>query len=91
LSQKVVSQVLERLERDGLATRTVFATVPVTVEYAITPLGTTLAALTALSAWAEANIETVLAAQARYDAKMRGTAPRCAAAGMRAAQPRGLP
>lgn len=68
LSQKVLSQTLKRLERDGLVTRTVFPTVPVSVEYAITPLGRTLAAaMHSLVDWAHANIEAVLAAQRRYD------------------------
>lgn len=70
LSQKVLSQTLKRLERDGLVSRTAFATVPVTVEYAITPLGRTLAhSLDALIAWAEQNIESVQAAQRAFDAK----------------------
>jgi len=43
LSQKMLSQTLKALERDGLVARKAFATVPVTVEYSITPLGRTLA------------------------------------------------
>src|SRR5882757_2472815 len=43
ISQKMLSQVLKSLERDGLIRRRAIATVPVTVEYSITPLGTTLA------------------------------------------------
>ncbi|WP_439598139.1 winged helix-turn-helix transcriptional regulator [Falsiroseomonas sp.] len=69
LSQKVLSQTLKGLERDGLVRRTAFATVPVTVEYAITPLGATLAErLDLLRDWAERHIAEVQAAQARYDA-----------------------
>ncbi|MFC4822613.1 winged helix-turn-helix transcriptional regulator [Dokdonella ginsengisoli] len=72
LSQKVLSQTLKRLERDGLVSRTAFATVPVTVEYAITPLGRTLAgALGALIQWSESNIESVQAAQREFDARHR--------------------
>lgn len=68
VSQKVLSQTLKKLERDGLLTRKVFPTVPVTVEYAITPLGKTLTAVaTPISKWAESNIDAVLAAQRRYD------------------------
>ena len=44
ISQKMLSQVLKSLERDGLIRRRAIATVPVTVEYSITPLGATLAA-----------------------------------------------
>ena len=69
LSQKVLSQTLKNLERDGLVNRKVFATVPVTVEYSVTPLGETLASkMDALLAWAEANVGEVIEAQARYDA-----------------------
>jgi DNA-binding HxlR family transcriptional regulator len=68
LSQKVLSQTLKRLERDSLVTRTVFPTVPVSVEYALSPLGRTLAeALCPLIRWAESNMETILAAQQAYD------------------------
>jgi DNA-binding HxlR family transcriptional regulator len=70
LSQKVLSQTLKNLERDGLVTRQAFATVPVTVEYSITPLGMTLASkMGALLEWAEENVAKILEAQGRYDAK----------------------
>ena len=69
ISQKMLSLTLKSLERDGLITRTALPTVPVTVEYAITPLGATLAAtVDALRIWAEANIADVLQSQKRYDA-----------------------
>lgn len=42
ISQKIVAQTLRRLEYSGLVSRTAYATVPVTVEYAITPLGRSL-------------------------------------------------
>ena len=68
ISTKVLSQSLKELERDGLVIRRAFATVPVTVEYSITPLGNTLAEkLATVTQWAEQNIEAVLAAQAQYD------------------------
>ena len=68
ISQKVLSQTLKNLERDGLVTRTVFATVPVTVEYALTPLGLTLTeTVAALAHWAERNMDAVMEAQAAYD------------------------
>jgi DNA-binding HxlR family transcriptional regulator len=68
LSQKVLSQTLKNLERDGLVRREAFATVPVTVEYSITPLGKTLAGkMEALLHWAEKNVGQVLEAQRRYD------------------------
>jgi DNA-binding HxlR family transcriptional regulator len=72
LSQKVLSQTLKSLERDGLVKRRAFATVPVTVEYSITPLGRTLGAtLESLVVWAETHIADVVAAQRRYDARAR--------------------
>ena len=70
VSQKVLSQTLRRLERDGLVRRTVIPTTPVAVEYAITPLGRTLAApVDAIRAWSEVHIEEVLEAQKQFDAK----------------------
>ncbi len=69
ISQKMLSQTLKRLERDGIVDRKVIATVPVTVEYSITPLGKTLAlTVDQLRIWSEQNIEQILAAQARFDA-----------------------
>jgi DNA-binding HxlR family transcriptional regulator len=69
ISQKVLSQTLKQLERDGLINRQAFATVPVTVEYSVTPLGHTLAEkMAGISLWAQDNIDQVLAAQAKYDA-----------------------
>ncbi|MBN9081405.1 MAG: transcriptional regulator [Rhizobiales bacterium 62-17] len=68
ISQKVLSQTLKKLERDGLLSRAVFATVPVTVEYTLTPLGRTLTqTVAALAHWAEHNMDAVLAAQEAYD------------------------
>ncbi len=70
LSQKVLTQVLRGLERDGLVERRVLGTVPRHVEYALTSLGTTLTALLAsIRAWSEEHIGEVLAAQAAYDAR----------------------
>ena len=75
ISQKMLSQTLKSLERDGLVSRKAFATVPVTVEYAITPLGQTLAAtLDALRVWAETHMEEVTANQQRYDAGAKSDA-----------------
>jgi DNA-binding HxlR family transcriptional regulator len=69
ISQKMLSQSLKSLERDGLVARKVIPTVPVTVEYSITPLGETLSAtVDGLRIWAETHIEKVLMAQRQYDA-----------------------
>ncbi len=68
VSQKMLSQTLKSLERDGLVLRRVFPTVPVTVEYSLTPLGATLTeTIDGLRIWAESHIEDVLKAQSRYD------------------------
>ena len=75
ISQKMLSQVLKSLERDGLVRRRAIATVPVTVEYSITPLGATLAgAVDPLRDWAENNLKEVLNAQRRYDAQRKSIA-----------------
>ncbi|UZE49666.1 helix-turn-helix transcriptional regulator [Rhodopseudomonas sp. P2A-2r] len=69
ISQKMLSQTLKSLERDGLVSRRAIATVPVTVEYSITPLGATLSAtVDSLRIWAETHIGQVLASQQQYDA-----------------------
>lgn len=69
VSQKVLSQSLKKLERDGLLSRNVFATVPVTVEYALTDLGQSLVkTVHTFAHWAELHMDTVLLAQAKYDA-----------------------
>ncbi|MDZ4111485.1 MAG: helix-turn-helix domain-containing protein [Brevundimonas sp.] len=70
VSQKMLSQTLRRLERDGLVTRTVTPTVPVSVSYALTPLGGTLVeALQAMIVWAEDNMGEVAEAQLAHDAR----------------------
>ena len=75
ISQKMLSQTLKQLERDGLVSRRAFATVPVTVEYSVTPLGLSLAEkMAAVSLWAQDNIDSVLSAQAKYDAGVDETA-----------------
>jgi DNA-binding HxlR family transcriptional regulator len=70
VSQKMLTQTLRTLERDGLLTRTVTATVPVTVTYELTTLGRSLQVLmTELKHWAESHMDRVVAARASYDAQ----------------------
>lgn len=68
LTQKMASQTLKGLERDGLVKRKVTPTVPVTVEYSITPLGRTLeTTVDSLRLWAERHMADVAKAQKLYD------------------------
>jgi DNA-binding HxlR family transcriptional regulator len=70
ISQKMLTQTLRNLERDGLVQRRVYPTTPPSVEYALTPLGETLTGpIAAIREWAERNIEQVLAARAAFDAR----------------------
>ncbi|MEU9915081.1 helix-turn-helix domain-containing protein [Streptomyces sp. NPDC051001] len=68
VSPKMLTQTLRSLERDGILGRTVTPSVPVRVDYELTPLGHSLAVLlTAVKDWAETHIEEVHQARERYD------------------------
>lgn len=68
VSQKMLTQTLRTLERDGLVERTVTPSVPVRVDYELTPLGASLLVpLQHLKNWAEANMPSVERAQELYD------------------------
>ena len=68
ISQRMLTLTLRGLERDGLITRTIFATIPPRVDYELTPLGRSLLEpVTGLSAWALRNIAKIEAARARFD------------------------
>src|SRR5205809_6167399 len=70
ISQRMLTVTLRGLERDGLVARTVFPEVPPRVEYALTPLGSTLRQLVrALVAWSADHLAEVDVARAAYDAK----------------------
>ena len=74
ISPKVLTQKLRELERDGIITRQIYASVPPKVEYRLTPLGRTLIdLLDAIRVWAETHIESVLASQSEYDRRMLET------------------
>jgi DNA-binding HxlR family transcriptional regulator len=73
VSQKMLTQTLRSLQRDGLVSRKAFATVPVTVEYSLTPLGETLTpVLAGVRDWAEGHVAEVIAARERFDARVQG-------------------
>ncbi|GGQ82766.1 winged helix-turn-helix transcriptional regulator [Streptomyces asoensis] len=73
VSPKMLTQTLRTLERDGILTRTVTPSVPVRVDYELTPLGRNLALLlTAVKDWAENHFDEVHAARLRYDADNTG-------------------
>ena len=68
VSQKMLTQTLRRLERDGLLTRTITPTVPVRVDYELTALGETiLPVVVAIKQWSEAHITEIHAARDTYD------------------------
>lgn len=68
ISQRMLTLTLRQLERDGLVSRTVHATVPSRVDYALTDLGRTLLEpVTAVADWATAHRADILAARTRYD------------------------
>ena len=70
VSQKMLTQTLRTLERDGLLTRTVTASVPVRVDYALTPLGHELfPVMIAIKDWAETHMDRVFEARTRFDAR----------------------
>ena len=72
VSPKMLTQTLRTLERDGILTRSVTPSVPVRVDYELTPLGRSLAVLlTAVKDWAEAHIDQVHTARERYDGENR--------------------
>jgi DNA-binding HxlR family transcriptional regulator len=68
ITQKSLTQSLRSLERDGLVTRTQYATIPPRVEYALTDLGQrAVELLDNMRLWAEAHYEDILSARASFD------------------------
>lgn len=71
ISQKMLTQTLRRMERDGLLTRTVHPVVPPRVDYRLTDLGRTLgAAFCGVWQWAEQNLARVDQARAAFDTRV---------------------
>ena len=75
VSQKMLTQTLRGLERDGVVVRTVYASVPPKVEYSLTRLGRTLVhILEEIRKWSELNIEDVLKARDDFDSRSQSEA-----------------
>lgn len=71
VSQKMLTQTLRSLERDGLVSRTVTPSVPVRVDYELTQIGRELlTVLSAVKTWSERHIEQVLDSREAYDARV---------------------
>lgn len=73
ISQKMLTQTLRQMERDGLLTRTAHAVVPPRVDYRLTDLGMSLgAAFCGVWLWAEANLDRIEASRRAFDAERDG-------------------
>src|SRR5216683_1045621 len=72
ISQRMLTVTLRHLERDGIVERTAYPTVPVTVEYRLTPLGTTLIhSVNGLVRWSAEHEREIVAARSTYDARLQ--------------------
>lgn len=70
ISQKMLTQTLRRMERDGLVIRTLYPSVPPKVEYRLSGLGLSLgAAFCNIWVWAIENLESVRTAREEFDAR----------------------
>jgi DNA-binding HxlR family transcriptional regulator len=70
ISQRMLTLTLRGLERDGLVTRTVFATIPPRVDYELTALGRSLRqAVDPLGQWAKGHVPDIQKAREKFDRK----------------------
>lgn len=68
ITQKMLTQTLRQIERDGLVTRSVYPTVPPTVEYSLTSLGETLIEpMKVLHKWTDNHYDSVVEARKKFD------------------------
>ncbi|MDX2184768.1 MAG: helix-turn-helix domain-containing protein [Gemmatimonadaceae bacterium] len=80
VSQKVLTQTLREMERNGFVVRTVYPEVPPRVEYALSPMGLALnEAICALWRWTGENYPDVVKARAAFDARTQAAASQAAA------------
>ncbi len=71
VSQKMLTQTLRTMERDGLVERQITASVPVRVDYSLTRLGTSLLPVMAsIKTWAESHMDEVHVARETYDGRI---------------------
>ena len=72
ISQRMLTETLRNLQRDGYVARKVYPTTPPAVEYSITPLGQSLQrALGVLADWSTLNHNAVRQARSVFDADVR--------------------
>ena len=72
ISQKMLTQTLRQMERDGLVIRTVHPVIPPRVDYQLTDLGLTLAeAFCGVWTWAETHLERIEAARLAFDQRQQ--------------------
>jgi len=70
ITQKMLTQTLKALERDGIVKRKIYPVIPPKVEYSLTKSGKSLIMLlNQLGEWAQNNIEAILMAQQNYAKK----------------------
>ena len=70
MTQKVLTDTLRKLERDGFVMRAVFAAVPPKVEYELSELGKSLLEIVvSLLGWTKEHVHEVHTAQEMYDSK----------------------
>ncbi len=68
ISQKMLTQTLRAMERDGLVTRTVHAVIPPRVDYRLTDLGLSLGeAFCGVWIWAKDNLDRIETARTAFD------------------------
>ena len=73
ISQKMLTQTLRQMERDGLVVRTVHPVIPPKVEYRLTDMGHSLSeAFCGVWLWAEAHLDRIEAARQAFDDRRNG-------------------
>lgn len=72
VSEKMLSQALRSLERDGLVLRTAYPVIPPRVDYQLTPLGESAASVVCgVLEWLESHTDQVLASRRHHDRAAR--------------------